>query len=277
MANFKTLTLLAAVALVGMAGPVQAVDLLANGDFEITTGWGAVGSTNFPLDWDNGWLARCNAAAQQAGANAIGGSGVSAFMPVYAVATPPYSTVGQRVVPQSPSSWQFDMDFASEDPGSGNARSLNLYLSHSGDSPGILLRVADVNGDGKGDLTARSGSSTHNTVLSDAVIFDSNVELNPLVHHLQVTGHYNLDTPTYDVKLTDSNSTVHTATDLTHYFLSAPSKWDGIKMVAFYTYGGSGDYLIDNVSLIPEPSTLVLLGSGMLGLLLLLRLRRRGK
>ena len=53
---------------------------LFNGDFENTTGWGSAGTTDFPAEWDDLQVAtRKNAAEQQSGVNAIGGSGTSAY------------------------------------------------------------------------------------------------------------------------------------------------------------------------------------------------------
>lgn len=66
-----------------MAGAAANASFLVNGDFEDLSDWGAVGAPveNAPAGWRDGAANRLNAAGQQAGANAIGGVGTSAYLP----------------------------------------------------------------------------------------------------------------------------------------------------------------------------------------------------
>jgi hypothetical protein len=70
-------------ALVGLAstclvpGAVVGAEWLTNGDFEETTGWGALGDAadSAPLGWRDSPAGRLNPASIQSGVHAIGGSG----------------------------------------------------------------------------------------------------------------------------------------------------------------------------------------------------------
>lgn len=82
MKVMKTSMVAAALAILSLCAVATAqADLITNGDFETTTGWGAPGTTSYPPSWgDVLSTGYSNAAAQQGTPNAIGGN-TSAYMP----------------------------------------------------------------------------------------------------------------------------------------------------------------------------------------------------
>ena len=264
---------------VGLAGQSQA-EFITNGDFENITGWGAPGSTSPPPGWTTA-SPRKNAADQQSGVNAIGGSGTSAYMPSF----PSGNNATRREIVQGFATtdpfWQLDLDFASEDPGGvgSNFRSLSLGLPH-GYNRSIYAIVTDNGnqGDNLGDVQVYDGSAyVTPTGLANSVIFDDNVEVMPLVHHMRIVGDFAASGgPKWDLYVTDSNGVIHSALGLTDFYNNAPGPSDGIIQVAFNTFVSPADHVLDNISLIniPEPSTLGLLVVGALVMAGVLRRRR---
>ena len=250
-------------ALIGLTAPATVhaellVNLVENGDFEDTTGWGAVNTPDAPAGWT---YTVANPAGQQSGATAIGGSGTSAYMAYEPTTTD--RRMEQMFGATSNGYWNFDVDFASNDPGAADNRSLHIYLTHGTSFGGSYLMLR-VNGDGDIDVYGRDYASTNTTntwysVLSEVVQF-SDVDAAPAVHHLQIVGHYDQATPSYDVILTDSNSTTHSVLGTQVWRDNAPGTSgtaSGVNGIQFSTHLSGGDYLIDNVSLsqVPEPST----------------------
>ncbi len=245
-----------------------ATNLIVNGDFEdVSNSWGT-GSGENPPDWPPHTGTYKPFAEQQTGALAIGGSGTSA----YVGNTPKSKSMRQLVDPEP--FWHFDVDFASNDPGSAE-RSLNLQLHHgaTGSSHYMMLKV-EGNGSGAGDLWAYGRDysvgpgEAWRKVLDEAVIF-SDVDTDPGVHHLQVIGHYDDSTPTYDVLLTDSLGVTHSASGLRIWRTSQPTSGNSITAVQFQASLSEADQLIDNVMVtqVPEPSALLLLCLGAFGLI----------
>ena len=106
--------------------------------------------------------------------------------------------------------------------------------------------------------------------------FDSNIETAPLVvNHLKIVGHFTDATPNYDVSVTDSASTVHSVTGLMLWDDIAPSPGASVERVEFSFGGPAVNFVVDNISLVPEPSSLVLAAIGLLSWGLVMRRRRR--
>jgi len=236
---------------------------IVNGDFEDTTGWGAVGTTENPANWPPYDPVRKNPAGQQSGANAI--DGTSAYMPAdYGVATADRKDMENTLQGTPTSLFQIDFDFASEDPGSGDDRSMTGSLYTTGGT--IVWRVVDADSDGVGDLQMYKNPNPdkgYHTVLTDAVTFDDDVTTTPVIHHFTLVGHYDGTNASYDITITNASSQEFTATGLT-YSNYPVNSGDTPTSITFNTFNSKGDYLLDNVSVVPEPGTVLLLAVGML-------------
>jgi len=250
------------VACLACPAPGSVVGLMVNGTFEDTTGWGDLGSSDFPLGWSP--LSGTNGMAKQGsafGTAAIGGSGTSAYKP----AQTGFSRHMNHVFPNpSESRWKFDMDFASKDSGGPDDRSLNLYWTYSGGLIEMLL--VDEGNDWDGDLQVYDAA--WQTILSDAVLFGRDVTTAPLrVHHLSILADFRSASPTYDVILTDANQVDHVAAGLAVFRYTWPV---GRGLSSFQANPGlsKGDWLIDTVSLlsIPEPATVTIALLGLVSL-----------
>ena len=256
--SFLTLTV-CLTALFGAAG-IGWGGILVNGDFEDTAGWGDLGTGDVPPGWGG-----TNCAVMQTGENAIGGTGTSALM---VAGTGKITQSFDETSPQ----WRAELDFATEDPGDASARSLTSSIFNSGNA----LITFRVNGDGDFQVYERGGAGWHTpTGLAGVVIFDDAVETTPLVHHLAMVGHFDLVTPTYDVMVTDSNGAVFEALGLTSWnkpivdgIGAGPQTGQGIDMIDPGTTASSADYVIDNISIVPEPVCPVLFVGVLVGFLL---------
>lgn len=260
-------------------GTAQAA-IITNGDFENTTGWTA--GSGVPLGWSVG-SSPLPVAVPQSGTPAIGGSGTSAYLPRLEDSTV-IKNLSQSISDTGPL-WQFDMDFASEDPRGG--RTLNVCLTAwSGQYQQKTINLRVVTGasstDERGSIEvydSRSGWSSP-TDLANCVWIDDDVTINPLVHHLRIVGNYLEATPSYTITLTDPAGSVFSETH-SYYYNAPPSVGDGLEGIVFYAYNkystGSYDYLIDNVTVtsLPEPATLALLGSAAAVLIVWQRRRFR--
>ncbi|MBN1590712.1 MAG: PEP-CTERM sorting domain-containing protein [Pirellulales bacterium] len=225
-------------------------NLLTNGDFEDITGWGVPGDETLPAGWTHEEvLTRKNPALQQSGVNAIGGSGTSAFMGSFPssdneVRRDMWNMTGGATSP----SWTVEFDFASEDPGAGNDRSVSGSVEVT-NANRITFRVSDfVDDDGIGEFQVYD-VGTWQTILTGAVVFDNDVSTTPVVNHVTFTGRYYEATPVYDVTITNSQGT-YSATDIPYHFYSTSTKLPtGAEGVNFSTFLSAGDYLLDNVVL----------------------------
>ena len=245
----------------GFAGTAHA-NLVTNGDFEDTTGWGEnPGEQGHPPGWEDGLAATAvNPAGQQDGANAIGGSGTSAYLS---------SAVGgtlRNAFTESAADFEFSADFASEDP--GTLRSFTGSLQNAAGGSFITFRIVDMNGGPAGDVQFFDGGWQSVAGLNDSVIFDADVQTTPLVHNLSIDGNFDEDSPNYDVTITNSAGAIFTATGLTLFNSADPTTGDGIEVLNFHAPASiiGGDYVIDNVSIenvvIPEPASIMLLAGG---------------
>ena len=284
-----------AIAFVAMLAATSQASLIVNGDFENTTGWTAAGTTGFPPGWGaNG--GRNNAATQHSGAHAIGGSGTSAYIPAGSGENP-QREIEQALAVKTGPNWLFEMDFAAESPGgSGSSfRTLSgaVQQTTSGDLLNIFFIVTGDDADGRGDLMMYTGAANgYQTVLPNAVIYDTDVQASPLTHHLTIEGDFTSGTPGLSVSISDSDGVLHSASGLGSLVLegngnppvnvpATTDALDGIDFVSFNSFLSTGDHLIDNVSIanvvpsaVPEPGTLALAGLGALGMLIWSRRRR---
>lgn len=243
------------LAFTAIVSDVDGAEFLTNGDFEDVTGWGAIGDPveNAPLGWRDSLSGRQNAAGMQSGANAIGGSGTSAFLSAdVGGATTDRKDMAQILAGMTGPVYRWSFDFASEDPGESGDRSLSMS-TRDGANNGLTFSFR-INGDG--DIQSYTGS--WETVLPSAVVFDDDVSQDPLVHSFVLS----VDTtgvPFYDLEVTDSNGLVHSATGITS-FRGTPNQGDGATGIEFNTFLSSGDLVLDNVSLtaVPEPAALIL-------------------
>ena len=239
----------------GYAGAANAV-FLTNGDFEDTTGWTGTGADNHPVGW--GDTTSANPSAPQSGVNAIGGSGTSAFISSSAPGNL------RQTFTETPADFQFDIDFASEDPGA--LRSFTGSLQQ-GVAAVITWRIFDSAGGPQGDFQFFSGGWQSVASLNDSVIFDSDVTAAPLTHNFAINGNFDDATPNYDVTITNSLGATFTATGLTLFHTVTPDTGDGIDGLQIHvgtnTQLTGGDYLLDNATLIPEPASAMLLASGV--------------
>ena len=264
------------------AGPIT------NGDFEDTSGWsvGDAGTSSFPPGWTADGNRR-NAADPQGGGNAIGGTGTSAFLPAHSGGSP-QREIEQFFTSKTGPWWDFRMDFAAEDPGgSGSSfRTISGALNQkNGDTINIyfiLTRSSPGDADGRGNLMMYDGSA-YQHVLTDAVIWDADVQTTPLTHHLTFEGDFDTATGTPDLtaSIRDSDGSLHTATGLSQFVLNGSQNpavtdaTDGIDFTSYNTFLSPGDHLMDNLTArtLPEPSAGILVA--LAGLLVLAR-RRHG-
>ena len=269
---FSFVVLAVALLSLGFAANVQAEFI--NGNFEDTTGWGAVGTTSYPAGWNNpdsaAW--RNPAAIQTSPSPVIGGS-VSAYMPLSTVSTPVKGLRQTLAAANQVANWVYEFDFASEDPGGATNRSLHFSMLIGGTTASYIRfigRIVDADADGDGDLEIYDKNTPgYKSVIKDCIQFDADVQSAISVNHLKIVSHMELAAPKYDVYVTDSLGTTHSALGLAYWYSSAPSQNDKLCGAQFETESSSGDYLIDNVTghTIPEPSTIALLASGLFGLL----------
>ena len=165
----------------------------------------------------------------------------------------------------------FSMDFATE---GGNGA---IPLVNAGDGA-LHFGIRDSGSTGIGDFSiteAWGWTPTWTVLLPGAVIYDDDVAVAPLVHNLRmVTHNFGGLNPSYDITITDSNGTVHSATGLANWGHVATAPTSGISAIDFQmaVFDQRSDFVVDNVSVVPEPATLSLLA---LGGLALIRRRRR--
>ncbi len=152
------------------------------------------------------------------------------------------------------------MDFAVL---TGPGKSLTLYLAHNTSANGQLaIRVFDN--------TIRVFSSSSSSWIDTGLVpsFTSGASWTtqtPTTNHLTITGNYTDATPYYTITLNGA-STGHLS-----YFQNSPTVGKGIEQVRLScgygdAYKDTNVWLADNVSLVPEPSALVLLLTAVAGL-----------
>ena len=222
-----------------------------NGDFEDTTGWGLAGTTEFPAGW-TAYSDRKNAAAQATGTAALGGTGTSAYMEAFISSDESTRReLRQYCEFETLPDWQFDMDFASATPYYASDRSLSAYLVN-GNSGQIYFRAVDPDGNGKGDLQffdSANGDWQTIAALENSIDFSADLNSNALNNHLTIVGHYDDETPNFDVIVTDNSGDEYSALGLTSFFIRDPLKGDGVGSVVLNTFLSGASYTVDNLVL----------------------------
>jgi len=225
----------------GASFPIRGIPIIENGDFEIAGDWG---EKSFPFGWEAPTDKYQPPARLQTARHAIGGSGRSAYMPAGG------RNGMQQTIYKTGSVWTLELDFASEDPPPEKHVDSSMYFQIRNAQDGVILvlRVTDLDDDGKGELRFRVGSSDEEAwiVLDDVVVFDDDVQKTPRVHHLKIEGNFDIADPYCDVFLTDSDGEIHEARGITKF--SDPVRPDDEPaIIRFDTTGNSADHLLDNV------------------------------
>lgn len=171
--------------------------------------------------------------------------------------------------------WSIDFDLALSDGGGSGDRSFQLYLQQDSASR-INLRITDMDDDGDGDLWAYDQSATAwQPLISDALDFSA-ADSTLIVNHVRIVGDYASASPSYDIYVTDSSSTVRSSLDNAYYQFAGPVSGTTLEDIIYQ--GGSlapnAWFVVDNtvVAAVPEPASLALFAAG--GLLMLRRRHR---
>lgn len=154
----------------------------------------------------------------------------------------------------------FKMDFAVFDLPSGD-RTMHVSLENSSSSSLITMRVTAGN-----VLQIYGGGSWNNVgslvanATTDAGTTGEWGDETPVVNSLEIVARFSDPTPTYDVTLNDT-----TVSNLTYSHQDPLT--DGVAEVSLHGASSDSNWLADNVSMVPEPTTMGLLGAGAIGLL----------
>lgn len=258
----------AVVALAAATAGEARAELLTNGDFEDYTD--NASSTSFP-----GWTE----ASSVDGGSARGTVAVLAASPLSGgrSALLTASTTAGGVMRQSIAdpltTFTFRTDFAMTDPGGETNRGFNILMRQGGNSSAqINLRVVDLNADGDGDV------QVYNDVLDrfelavpDAVDFSAALS-SPVANTLSVTGDFSSANPAERFYTVTANGVV--SGNLSFY--QGSTTMADLSIVGYQSnQSGQASFVVDNASLVPEPSSALAVGS--LGLAALARRRRRGR
>lgn len=214
--------------------------VLQNSDFEISGPWKSGG---FPFGWAPPPEGYESPAIAQTGKHAIGGSGISAYMPVGG-----RTGMRQSGLRSGSVNWTFDMDFASEDPPpEGDASSLYMTIGLTGGGA-ITFFLKDESDNGRGELYFRDRGNDSNQwrVFDDVILFDDNVRETPRVHHLRIVADFDRTDPSYDVYLTDPNGKMHHASGVKK-FNKLVRQGEMIDSITSYTAWNVAAHLLDNV------------------------------
>ncbi|MDY0170336.1 MAG: hypothetical protein RBS80_27575 [Thermoguttaceae bacterium] len=247
---------IACLLLVGLGAYPAPAGLIANGNFESVSG--------DPLKFD-GWT--YDDATRFTVQSRPGGSVISGNYSAEIVRGNVhnlYQTPSEAV-----SSFIFNMDFAVF-PNTGD-RTMNtqLWWAAGGASDiAVQLRVGSDN-----RLQAYDGGAWRNigTLAADTTVDTGTPNVwngeEPVVNHLSIVGHFGATAPYYDVTLN-----ANTVSNL-QFFQSTVPAGATVGPIRFQANNGASNWLVDNVSFVPEPS-----GAAMLGALVLFALapwRRR--
>jgi len=168
-----------------------------------------------------------------------------------------------QAVPYQVSQWSLDLDFAMPDPNGAGNRAFSLIIPNVAAGQ-INLRVVTGTVAGKGSVQAFS--TVWNTILPNAVNLSADLS-NPVTNHMRVDADWsstNESARTYTVNVGGTATA-----PLSHYQNATPSR---IRQLEFHGEFSQAPYVMDNVSFIPEPGGLALLG--VVGSGLLVRHRR---
>ena len=231
--------------------PSTSGELVPNGDFEDTTGWGDVGTEDIPASWMIDPNVRKNPADILSGTTAIGGEGTSAYCP----ANPTANYWEQRQMYQNlevPTSaeWTLEMDAACTDSDDPTLRVLNFFVMTESDKRMMFRVVGSDTGD-RGAVQFYRGSQgawTSIPGLEEAFDFSTDVTTAALVNHIAIDGHFEGENPTWDISVTDSSDTTLSANGI-DWFESGtlPAADEGIRQLALTFLDCVGDVLLDNI------------------------------
>jgi len=250
-----TWTGVAVVALVALAAPATAkTNLLINGNFEDAPNPDA--ATNTFAGWNE--TAPTGGTPGAAGVRAT--TALSGIISSRLLASPNGTLTPS--VPAAPSQYQLDVDFAALAPLDNNAdRTLNIILPGSGGQ--INLRLVRPAGATTGNVQVFSSPlNAFQTILTGAVNFSPDLGT-PVVNHLRLAADYSDPTAAnrfYEVTVNGQGSGPEV-----FFQNGTPSN---LTRVDFTTVNGTNvSYVIDNVTLTPEPAAAGLLAVGAVGLL----------
>jgi hypothetical protein len=250
MRQFKRWAWGAPVALLACAAAHAAP--LTNGDFEGTLGIDSSTSTfaNWSESNGNTAIAAPTPLSGSQSAQLVGSAAGSMFQTPTAISGV-YSITAK---------------FAGVDPGGSAARVMNLIYGQSGAGSQVNLRVIEgtTSPTTLGSLQVFDTSFNNwRTLLPDAVPFSTSLST-PTVNTLSIDGTAG---GAYTVKVNAA-----TSASVSYYQNGAPAS---IGRIEFHTDNGTnGTYVVDDVTLAPEPGSIVMLGV-MGGAGLLARRRRR--
>ena len=234
--NSKSTTLAALAGLVITTASAHAA-IISNGDFETGdfTGW--TNTATATIDSTTPLLGSHSALVP----NDVGAGAPQALLQAFAAQTDPVA---------------LSFTFSAADPGAGLG--LQVYLGESAGGGQINLVVVDLDNDGDGDVQIYDTTlASFQTVLTDAVTFGEQTTLSLTFNSFGAGFDYDL--------AVGSKS----ATGLS---FSQNNVLDDFDKVSFVNEFGNTGYEIDNVAVVPEPSSAALLGLG--GLALILRRRK---
>lgn len=263
-----TRLVLGSIAFLGVLPVTAGAAFLTNGDFETEPLGDDSATTTFP-NWTE----------------AAGGNAVNTPVPITGAHSAKL-VAGGGSMSQSTSdpgngltTFTFDLDFAASDPGGPTNRSFHLNVRHAPTAGGLFhqinVRVVDIDSDGDGDVqvfNSPTGTNTGSwiTALPSAVVFSaSDTDLG--VNHLTIVGDYSDATPSYDLTVNAALSAGRTE------FHGTPILGEAVEQVSFETGSSAGGsfYVVDNITLVPEPAAVV--GLVSLATLPLLRRPRRDR
>jgi len=254
--NRFSLVLVVAILAASAVSPAAA-DYIVNGDFETVaddgtfTGWtyGTYSGGSVTASTDSVIAGTCSAEIPKS----TGSIGT-----VYI----------KQMFTESPADWVFSMDFSVLDSSTTQTMNIVLAYSSTGDTnsnhqinvaaaaTGLLQAHQTGTGGGWKSIGTLTAELTEDT---GEIGWDGET---PVVNTLVIEGYFSDESPYYNVTLNDV-----TVENLTYNQNGAPVTGDSLARIQLQAYGA---WLADNVSLvaaIPEPSSIILLGGGLLGLL----------
>lgn len=161
-------------------------------------------------------------------------------------------------VPYRVNKWSLDLDFTMPDPGGAGNRGLSLIIPDV-TAGQINLRVVTGSQAGKG--TVQVYSDQWNTIMTNAVNLSPSLD-SPVVNHLRIDADWSSPTTSQRTFVVTVGSTA--TSPLSFYQGGTPSL---IRQVEFHGEFSLGPYVVDNVSFIPEPAGIALLGLASTALL----------
>ena len=231
----------------------SAQNLLTNSDFET---FGADSSTTTFPGWNEG---SGTTAIVQSMSNSSG-TALSGLASARIVAANSTMTQGAPFNISTP--FSLDMKLAGTAVTGSNSRSTSFFLqSGSNTAYQVNLRVVNGSTTGKGTLEVYNGTAFV-PLLADAFNFSTDLNT-PVTNTLNVSGTFTPSASSYAVTLNGTQSSPIS--------LFQNGRMTDLRNVIFSSINGAQTFVVDDVTLTPEPSSLALLG----GLAFLFRRPRR--